>query len=161
MFSRFIYVVAPIDTSFLFFFFFPLAVLWFEIRVLYLLGNCFATWATSPALFALCYFLDMRPCSSYLCFPCSWDCRYVPPILLVEMGFLVTFCLDWPWTIIFPMSTSNVAGIIGRSHHAWLPYCALWLSKFPYYEQTTFKKIYLALYKHLHLIFPKRQRNDS
>jgi hypothetical protein len=36
---------------------------------------------------------------------------------LVEMGVSQTFCPGWPQTLILPISASNVARIIGVSHH--------------------------------------------
>jgi hypothetical protein len=38
----------------------------------------------------------------------------------VEKGVSLTFCLGWPQITILPTSTSQVAEIIGVSHHTWL-----------------------------------------
>jgi hypothetical protein len=49
---------------------------------------------------------------------CNWDDRYVPPCRAFVHWDVVseTFCLDWPWTTILPISSSQVAKITGVSH---------------------------------------------
>jgi hypothetical protein len=46
--------------------------------------------------------------------------RHVPPCLDYWLRWcLAKFFLDCPWTAVFPMSTSQVAGITGINHCAW------------------------------------------
>jgi hypothetical protein len=70
------------------------------------------------------------------CFGCFWDrvshlClgimdhssvdRSVPlhPAFIGWHGASQTFCLGWPWTAVLLISASQVARVIGLSHHAW------------------------------------------
>jgi hypothetical protein len=56
--------------------------------------------------------VSLEPWSSYLCPLWSWDDRCVPPgtVCLVRWG-LANFFFGHPWTSIFLISTSQVAGI--------------------------------------------------
>jgi hypothetical protein len=38
------------------------------------------------------------------------------PLLLLHMGVLPTFCPSWAWTLILPVSASQVIRITGLSH---------------------------------------------
>jgi hypothetical protein len=91
------------------------------------LGKCFTTWATPPAFFALVIFQVVSLLLT--------QCRCLTSILL-SMAFciaritggchpnqfihcnevLLTYCLDWPWIVILPMSASQVGGITGVIH---------------------------------------------
>jgi hypothetical protein len=45
---------------------------------------------------------------------------------------LLSFCLGWPWSEIFPISTSWEAGITGISHCTWLNHM-LWSHEYSHY----------------------------
>jgi hypothetical protein len=67
----------------------------------------------------LCLHLWYGLQSSYLYFPCSWDNRLRPPCPAIgwdEVSW--TFCLDWPQTVVLPVSTSQVGRFTGLSYHA-------------------------------------------
>jgi hypothetical protein len=57
---------------------------------------------------------------SYLYFLCSWGDRCIPPYPGISWdGILLTFCPDWPWTVILLISTYQVSGITAMSHCTW------------------------------------------
>jgi hypothetical protein len=76
---------------------------------LHLLGRCSTTWGMPPDLFAL---RDSLILPSFP--PVGIVCSTIP-VLVVEMGSLLTFCRGCPWTTILPISASWVAGITGVS----------------------------------------------
>jgi hypothetical protein len=48
----------------------------------------------------------------------SWDNRHMPPHPAIDWnGILQTFCLGWPWTNTFPISSFQVAKITDLSHY--------------------------------------------
>jgi hypothetical protein len=88
---------------------------WFWGLMLYHLNH-----AASPL--ALGYFSNMislfardnlKPHSSYLFLLHSWDYRYEAtyPVCILRWGFVNYFAPGWPWTMIFLISSSQVAGI--------------------------------------------------
>jgi hypothetical protein len=84
--------------------------------------------STSPFCFS--YFWDRIShfCFSWsfcLCLLHSCDYKYTLPLsaLLVELvggGVSLTFCPGWSWTVVLPISTSQVTGVTGMSHNTWL-----------------------------------------
>jgi hypothetical protein len=80
----------------LFFFFFFLVVKGFELRALWL-----------PVGSQVYASADLNCDPPIL--PSNWDDRHTP-------SCPQTFCPGWPGTAILPISTSQVAGIIGMSH---------------------------------------------
>jgi hypothetical protein len=71
--------------------------------------------------------LDLSPVSV---FPpmtgMTGECRYTQ--LLVEMRVSWSFCPNWPWTVILPISAFQVSRITGISHHTLL--ITIFLSSF-------------------------------
>jgi hypothetical protein len=63
---------------------------------------------------------------------------------------LLTFCLDWPWTVILPVSASLVARITGVSHHIQL--VVHWCSYF-WLGFLKKLKVFLTLYKCIQCFF--------
>jgi hypothetical protein len=68
-------------------------------------------------------------CNPAICAcPCSWDARNAPLHAAIGWdGVLWVFWPGWPWIMIFPISTSQVASVIGLSHHVWLENAVLLL----------------------------------
>jgi hypothetical protein len=101
------------------------------LRTLLLLSKHSTTWAAF-GLFCFIYFqigswvlpkTSLRPQSSYLCLPQSWDSiAYYLAQLIYWDGILLYFCPGWAIILIAAIlliSASQVAGIIDMSHHAW------------------------------------------
>jgi hypothetical protein len=100
---------------------FLLVGLGFELRALHLQSRCSTAWATPPVHFAL---------------------------VILEMGVPWTICPGWPWTVILPISTSQVARITGVSH------ChSVWLHVLTYvhtYSNMLLVKLLCSGYKSKH-----------
>jgi hypothetical protein len=105
-----------------FFFFFLFVVLEVEFRALHLLGVLPLGHSLRP--FIVGYFwdkislyvqasLDFDPPISAS--PQSWDDRYVPLHPAIGWGVACSFCLDWPWIAVLPIS-SQVARITALRH---------------------------------------------
>jgi hypothetical protein len=104
------------------------SVLGIEIKTSHLLGRYSTTWVIHSAFFFLLSLflkLGLTFCSgqsglwsSCLCFPNSWDDRCVSPQpgFINRYGVMWTFLPSWPWTVILPISASQVARISRLSH---------------------------------------------
>jgi hypothetical protein len=101
-------------------FFFLVVVLGFKLRTLSLMGRCFTTWATRPALFDLvtletgsCFLPRLAWISILLCYTShhSQDDRHITPcpVFSVKMGSCELLCLGRPWITILPISTAQEA----------------------------------------------------
>jgi hypothetical protein len=103
---------------------FLLAVLGFELRAFHFLGKCSNT-GVIPQSFSLYLFfrcgltllprVGLRPWSSSLWLPCSWNYSYEPLYLFYYYYFLTRLSLNNNP----PISTSPVSGIIDMTHGAW------------------------------------------
>jgi hypothetical protein len=112
------------------FLFFFLVVSGFELGTLRLLGRCSSTWATPPTLSALVSF-QIGPCifalagldHNLLFTPSSklgWLALATTPSIFGCHRVSLPFPPGRPWTMIFSIPASRVAGITGGSYCAWL-----------------------------------------
>jgi hypothetical protein len=95
-------------------------------QVVFHLSHVLPCHASPPpqALFCFSYFTPgagLRMWTFYLPLPLSLNYRSVLPYLTC---LLLTFFLCWPWAMILWVSSSQIAGIKGISHHA-QPACVL------------------------------------
>jgi hypothetical protein len=115
--------------------FYFLQYLGFELRASHLLCRCSTTWDMPPAQFCFRYFWDKV---SHFFLGLTWVVILLPlppsqlglqactttSNLLVEMGVSLTFCLGWPWTMIFLISSSQVVGITRSLCHSFVAFRA-------------------------------------
>jgi hypothetical protein len=84
------------------------------------------SYASNPICFTffmgvgLCFCSGKLDCNSPIYASCmarmTGMCHHTP--LLLKMGVSLTFCLGWPGTVVLPISTPQMAGIIDTSQHA-------------------------------------------
>jgi hypothetical protein len=114
-----------------------LAVLEFELKTSHLLGRSCTAWGTLPAFFALViletgslFFAQADLCwdspNFMLLLSLGWGvtgtCHHTQ-LFSVEMGGLQNFffCQGWPWTVMLPISVSQLAEITRLVNHcSWL-----------------------------------------
>jgi hypothetical protein len=110
-----------------------------------------------PDLFAFSYFSSRVSClfseqpelwSSYLPIPPSWDDRCTTiPRLWIDIGFSLTFCVDWPQTMILVISTS------------WELRLQMWISVPGFSRQVLTKKPYVPKNAPCKLLINKNKYN--
>jgi hypothetical protein len=95
------------------------------------LGKCSSTWTISQTFFCFSCFLGRSLCfclglasdcdhPTYGLLSSSWNHRSVPPFLAYWLRWiLLNCCLSWPYTTVFLISASQVAGTTGVSQHVW------------------------------------------
>jgi hypothetical protein len=97
-------------------FFFP--ILGIELMSLYSLGTYFTIWAI-PSVFlerGLCFLPGLQ--FSYVCLHLCVITEVWHHFWLIDWDWvLLNFCLGSPWTLILPISVSQVARITGMSYH--------------------------------------------
>jgi hypothetical protein len=121
-----------------------------ELKVWYLLGRCFSTWATPPALSVLAIFLDRvfiyawDTCIKIFLVVLLWAAGmtgvYHHTHPLVSQNFL-------PWSVILLISASQVARITGLSNHTqpWLIFQNSILKASSFYYLGMYFKVCLGL----------------